>query len=155
MLFVLFQLGQDRYAIEAQHVVEVVPFVALKRLRQVPFGVAGVFNYRGRPVPALDLAELTLGQPASERLSTRIIVIRCQGSDRAGHFLGLIAEHATGLLRRDPGDFVEPTGNRRRVPSLGPILMDQQPPVQWIQEQRLLSESVRGLLFSELEPVEP
>src|SRR6266403_5966949 len=78
MLFLLFQLGNDRYALEAKRVVEVVPLLALKRIPQAPRGVAGIFNYRGRPVPAVDLSELALGQPANERLSTRIIIIHYQ-----------------------------------------------------------------------------
>ena len=54
MLFLLFQLGKERYALEATRVVEVVPLLALKQLPQAPKGVAGIFNYRGRPVPAGD-----------------------------------------------------------------------------------------------------
>jgi len=50
MLFLLFQLGQDRYALEASRVIEVLPLVSLKRIPQAPRGVAGLFNYRGRPV---------------------------------------------------------------------------------------------------------
>ena len=55
MLILLFQLGKDRYALEASRVVEVVPLLALKHLPQSPPGIAGVFNYRGRPVPASDI----------------------------------------------------------------------------------------------------
>ena len=101
MLFLLFQLGHDRYALEASRVLEVLPLLELKRLPGAPMGVAGIFNYRGRPVPAVDLSELTLGQPASERLSTRIVVINYP--DETGKFqpLGLIAEHATEIIRRD------------------------------------------------------
>jgi chemotaxis-related protein WspB len=108
MLFLLFQLGRDRYALEASRVVEVVPLLELKRLPKAPPGVAGIFNYRGRPVPAIDLSEMTLGQPASERLSTRIIVVSYHDGIGTGHLLGLIAEHATETLRREARDFVEP-----------------------------------------------
>ena len=75
MLFLLFQLGNDRYVLEASRVVEVVPLLELKQLPRAPKGVAGIFKYRGRPVPAVDLCALTLGRPASERLSTRIIIV--------------------------------------------------------------------------------
>ena len=37
------------------------------------------------------------------------------------------------------------------APYLGPILMDNKSPVQWIYEQRLLPEPVRNLLFSGVE----
>jgi chemotaxis-related protein WspB len=88
MVFLLFQLGSGRYALEASRVVEVVPLLEMKPLPQAPRGVAGIFNYRGRPVPAVDLSALTLGQPASERLRpglsssivrTRAETIICSG----------------------------------------------------------------------------
>ena len=66
MLFLVFQLGKDRYALEARRVVEVVPLLGLKKVPQAPKAVAGIFNYRGRPVPAIDLCQLALGQPADD-----------------------------------------------------------------------------------------
>jgi chemotaxis-related protein WspB len=66
MLFLLFQLGKERYALQASRVVEVVPLLELKQLPQAPKGVAGIINYRGRPVPVVDLCALTLG-PAGRR----------------------------------------------------------------------------------------
>jgi chemotaxis-related protein WspB len=149
MLFLLFQLGKDRYALEASRVVEVVPLLALKKLPQAPTGVAGIFNYRGRPVPAVDLGALTLGQPASERFSTRIIIVNYPDDGGANHLLGLIAEHATETLRKDVKDFVDPGVKLGAAPYLGPIVMDGSRAIQWIYEHRLLPESVRELLFSE------
>jgi chemotaxis-related protein WspB len=149
MLFLLFQLGNDRYALEASRVVEVVPLLTLNRLPQAPRGVAGIFNYRGRPVPAVDLCELTLEHPAQERLSTRIIIVHYPDAGGADHLVGLVAEQATEILRREAKDFVEPGLKISAAPYLGPILMDTKGPVQWIHEQRLLSEPVRDLLFSQ------
>jgi chemotaxis-related protein WspB len=149
MLFLIFQLGKDRYALEASRVVEVVPLLELKQLPQAPRGVAGIFNYRGRPVPAVDLCALTLGQPASERFSTRIIIVNYPDDRGTSHLLGLIAEHATEMLRKDAKDFVDSGVKLSGAPYLGPILMDNQSPVQWIYEQRLLPEPVRNVLFSE------
>src|SRR5436309_13167461 len=108
MLFLLFQLGKDRYALGASRVVEVAPLLALKRLPQAPKGVAGIFNYRGRPVPAVDLCEMATGQPASERLTTRIIIINYQHENGTEPLLGLIAENVTEIPRENTkrrGDF--------------------------------------------------
>ena len=149
MLFLLFQLGNERYALEATRVVEVVPLLALKQLPQAPKGVAGIFNYRGRPVPAVDLGALTLGQPASEHFSTRIIIVNYPDDGGTNHLLGLIAEHATEMLRKDVKDFQDSGVKLSAAPYLGPILMDDKCPVQWIYEQRLLPEPVRNMLFSE------
>src|SRR6266446_2284768 len=121
MLFLLFQLGKDRYALDASRVVEVAPLLALKRLPHAPKGVAGIFNYRGRPVPAVDLCELAVGQPARERMSTRIIIVRSAPASDASEgasdsLLGLIAEHATEMLRKNPEDFVQSGVHLDRAP---------------------------------------
>jgi chemotaxis-related protein WspB len=149
MLFLLFQLGNDRYALDASRVVEVVPLLEMKQLPQAPKGVAGIFNYRGRPVPAVDLSALTLGRPAGERFSTRIIIVNYPDDTGTHRLLGLIAEHATDTLRKDPKDFVDSGVKLGQAPYLGPILMQDPSPVQWIYEQRLLPEPVRDVLFSE------
>ncbi len=149
MLFLLFQLGKDRYALEASRVVEVVPLLEMRQLPQAPRGVAGIFNYRGRPVPAVDLSALTLGQPASERFSTRIIIVNYPDGQGTNRLLGLIAEHATETLRKDANNFLDSGVKLGQAPYLGPILMDAPTPVQWIYEQRLLPDPVRNVLFSE------
>jgi len=153
MLFLLFQMGKDRYALEASRVVEVVPMLALKRLPQAPPGVAGIFNYRGRPVPAVDLCELATGTPARERLSTRIILVNYRPENGTEHLLGLIAENATEVLRKNSQEFVDPGITIGAAPYLGRVLMDAQGPIQWIHEQRLLPAQVRELLFAEGAPV--
>lgn len=149
MLFLLFQLGKDRYVLEAARVIEVLPLLDLKELPQAPKGVAGMFNYHGRPVPAIDLSELTLGRPAGQRLSTRIILINYPDEAGNNHPLGLIAEHATEIIRRDREDFVQPGLKLGSPAYLGPVLMDGQGIIQWLHEQRLLSERVRDRLFCE------
>ncbi len=121
----------------------------LKRLPQAPKGVAGIFNYRGHPVPAVDLCELATGKPASERLSTRIIVVNYRPDNGAGHLLGLIAENATGMLRKDASEFVDSGITIGAAPYLGPVLMDAEGPIQWVHEQRLLTAQLCELLFTE------
>src|SRR3954463_10258244 len=143
MLFLLFQVGKDRYALEAARVVEVVPLLELKKIPQAPNGFAGIFNYRGRPVPAIDLCQMTTGQPAAERLSTRIIIVNCPDGRGGQRLLGLIAERATEMLRKDPKEFVDPGFRVSGAPFLGPVLLDSKGAIQWLLEQHLLSEPVR------------
>src|SRR5258706_3585471 len=149
MLFLLFQLGKERYALPANKVVEVVPLLTLKPLPQAPRGVAGIFNYRGRPVAALDLSEITVGRPAEERLSTRIVILNYPSPNGGSHLVGLIAEHATGMLRKDLSDF-KPSGIQlASAPFLGPVLMDSQGVVQLIREEYLVPDAVRQILVPE------
>lgn len=146
MLFVLFHLGRERYALEASRVVEVVPLLALKRFPQAPRGVAGVFIYRGRPVPALDLCELTLGRPAVEQLSTRIVIVQHGDPPAAGQLIGLIAERVTETLRREPADFVDAGVRLAGAPFLGPVLKDDQGMIQLLCAEKLLEQGFSGLV---------
>ncbi len=154
MLFLVFQIGNDRYALPAKSVVEVVPLLNLKHLPHAPRSIAGVFNYRGVPVPAMDLSDLTLGRPALERMSTRIIVVNCPDANGQARLLGLIAEQATGILRTRAQELEPHPSSIRGGAYLGPMLMDENGAIQLINEQHLLAEPVRERLFSEdLPPV--
>ena len=158
MLYVLFQLGNDRYALEASRVVEVVPLLALKKIPQSPRAVAGLMVYRGKPVPVLDLCQLTLDRPARELLSTRIVVINTSDDKEplappaAGQappaLLGLIAERATETLRRAPQDFVDsaPISRIASAPFLGPVLMDERGVVQLLYAHELFTGKLRELI---------
>lgn len=148
MLFVLFQLGRDRYALEAARLSEVLPLVRLKALPQAPVGIAGVLDYRGAPVPVVDLSALALGRPAASRMGTRILIVQCAGHRGASRLLGLIAEHATETLRCEPGDFVPSGVASSGAPYLGPVKISAQGMIQWIAPDRLLSQEVKDALFA-------
>lgn len=152
MLFLVFQVGGERYALDANKVVEVVPFVLLRRLPQAPRGVAGLFSYHGRPVPVVDLSELFTGQPASEQLSTRILVLNYQDGGGAERLLGILAERATEMLHKDPKAFRDPGVRVPAAPSLGPVLLDERGSIQWLDHRSFLPAEVAGKVFQDLLP---
>src|SRR5208337_438548 len=152
MLFLLFQLGSDCYALPSSRVVEVLMLPELKSRPGAPQRVAGIFNYRGSPVPAVDLCLLAAGFPARERLGTRLIVVRYPDAQGTERLLGLIAEKVTDTLRKDPREFRDSGLSNRAAPCLGPIYMDGQRPVQWLDERRLVAEPFSN--FDRLLPVE-
>ncbi|VVN95690.1 chemotaxis protein CheW [Pseudomonas fluorescens] len=147
-LFLLFRIGNDRYALQAIEVAEVLPRLPLKPIAKAPSWVAGVFAYRGAVVPVIDLSALTFGQPARARTSTRLVLVHYRvDASLPGQLLGLILEQATDTLRCDPADF-QPYGlDNRQAPYLGPVREDQQGLLQWIRVADLLDAEVRALLF--------
>ena len=149
MLFLTFQLGKDRYAIEAAQVIEVLPLVNWKQIPRAPAGVAGVFDHHGAPVPLIDLAEMALGQPSRKWMSTRIILVNYREDSGVAHVLGLLAERATEVLRRNEEDFTPSGVAAGGAPYLGPVTTDGAGIVQRIEIRSLLSESVRDQLFRE------
>ncbi|MGP1680122.1 MAG: chemotaxis protein CheW [Burkholderiales bacterium] len=149
MLFLQFQLGQDRYVLDSSQVVEVLPLLGIKQIPQAPAGVVGAFNYRGKPVPVIDLSELTLGCPARRHMSTRIIIVLHPGGNGGLHLLGLIAERATETMQRDPADFADSGVVNDDAPYLGPVATDPNGLVQRIEVARLLPAAIRDVLFKQ------
>ncbi|WP_421547974.1 chemotaxis protein CheW [Pseudomonas sp. QD4] len=148
VLFLVFRIGNQRYALQATEVVEVLPRLLLKPIAQAPAWVAGIFAYRGVVVPVIDLSALTFGQPAQARTSTRLVLVHYRASPgQAGQLLGLILEQASDTLRCDPAQF-QPYGlDNRQSPYLGPVREDEHGLLQWVRVDDLLDTQVRGLLF--------
>jgi chemotaxis-related protein WspB len=149
MLFLLFELGNDRYALDVRQIAEVLPLLGVKQIPKAPQALTGLFNYRGAPVPVIDLSQLTLGRPAARRLSTRIVLVHYPDQAGATHLLGLIAEKATQTARHEPSDFVASGVTNAGAPYLGPVATDRRGLLQWIDVRTLLPPSFRDLLFKE------
>lgn len=143
MLLLLFQLDQHRYALDARRIVELLPMVELMEVAHAPAGVAGLFNYRGTPVPAIDLSQVILGRPAQLRLHTRIVLVNLADDGGAPHLVGLIAERATQTLRRERDDFV---ASGMAVPHQGAVAADADGFTQWIELEQLVPEALRAQL---------
>ena len=152
MLFLLFQLGEDRYAIEATAVVEVLPIVQMKAIPQAPTGIAGLINYRGTPVPVVDLCAWALQRPAQRRMSTRLIVVQAEGAPR---HLALLAEQATDSVRLEPSQFVPSGVTTAEARYLGPVATDANGKlIQRVELAKLLPSDVReALALAVTEPV--
>ena len=74
MLFLLFNIETERYAIPAAKVIEVVDLVNFTKIPQAPEYVSGLMNFRGQIFPVVDLPNLFLSRPYRRMLSTRIIL---------------------------------------------------------------------------------
>lgn len=147
MLFLLFQIGNDRYALDATQVAIVLPLARCKKVPGAPGWVEGVFNYCDRMVPVLDINMLAAGKPAAVRLSTRLVLVHYTPPGQAAQLLGLIVEKASEMLRCDPDTFVDSGLNLDDTPYLGPVMRHPNGLVQRIEVQDLLDESVKNMLF--------
>lgn len=147
-LFLLFRIGEERYALEAIEISEVLPCVKLKAIAHVPNWVAGIFAHRGEIVPVIDISALSSGQPAPARTSTRMVLVHYRhDAEHPAQLLGLILEQATETLRCPVSQFKKYGLDNRLAPYLGPVREDEQGLLQWIHVQELLTEPVRELLY--------
>ena len=143
MLYLLFSLGAQRYAVPATRVVEVLPLVEVRPIPQSPPGVAGLFNYRGQLVPLIDLCELVVGLPAIPWLSTRILLVR----SHEGQLFGLIVERATRTREYESSLFVPSGIVSVAAPYLGPVATDSEGMLQCIDLDALLCKTQLNRLF--------
>lgn len=143
MLLLLFTLGQHRYALEARQVIEVVPLAELKEIPRAPDYVAGVLNYRGTPVPVLDITQMNQNYPSRVCMSTRIILVNYGGAN----ILGLMAERVTETAKRERDEFVSTGVATPDAPYLGPVSNDSNGMLQLMDIDALIPDAVRVLLF--------
>lgn len=149
MLYLLLRTGTERYALEVQRVVEVVPLVTLKSLPHAPACVAGLFDYRGTWVPVIDLCQLTGGRNCATHLTTRIVLVQYPAGAAHTHVLGLLAEQVTETVKLKDTDFQSGGLQIPEAPYLGPLATTARITAQRLEIERLLPEVVRENLFPE------
>ncbi len=166
MLMLLFYIKNDRYALESQRVVEVVPKVVLKTLHHAPDYIAGVFNYRNRLVPVIDLCRLIQGTPCRPLFSSRIILVSYQSyndnsltgdryhtqtqeanASQPSHILGLMAERVTDTFRKQETEVFVTGIKVDTAPYLGEMINDAQGMIQCLQLDNILPERERTFLL--------
>ena len=146
-----FFVGQDRYAIPTRQVIEIVPWVVLRRLPHAPEYVAGLLNYRGTPVPVIDVTALMRGSPSRQMLSTRIILVDYPGKTHTRHILGILAERIGVSDSFEKRTFTEAGIRVAGAPYLGDISVDDPEMIQVVRIEKLLPDSLRESLFAEQE----
>ncbi len=92
----VFQLGQERYAIDVAHVLELYPPQPITPVPRTPDFVVGIFSARGRFLSVIDL-QAVLALPGRSRPSTgQIVVVQAPGIEVG--FLADVVEDVTMVL---------------------------------------------------------
>jgi chemotaxis-related protein WspB len=146
MLVLTFEIGAHRLALDIRRVREVVPRVHLQRLVGCPPYLAGLFVYRGRPVPVLDLHRLLNAGECPPHLSSRIILVPMTRESGEEILLGLLAAAVADI--REVG--AVPTARPALVGpdhlDLGLPLVEGSDILHLIDLERLLPAPVQHLL---------
>lgn len=148
MLFMLFRAGNDDYAIAASEVEEVVPFARLKALPGTHPALAGLLNFRGRPVPVFDVNQLLGQPPVAIFFTTRILLCRNALAGYPEQLLGLVAENVVETGSFAATAFLPPGAAARDARHLGKIHeMAAGRYLQWIHPGQILTpEMIEELL---------
>ena len=148
MLWITFKAGQLRYALEARKIIAIVPLAMLRACAGAPPYIAGLFNFRGAPVPVVDLGRLTGGVPCSAYLSTRIILAPYAAQDGRQRTIGLLAESVTETLDKQASDFTDSGLATPGTPYLGQLAMSASGFIQQVVVEHLLPKELEGMLFT-------
>ena len=146
MLMLLFKLQEDAYAIDSTKVIEVIPYLNTQKIPMTPNYIPGMANYRGNPIPVIDLGQLINGLPCQQRMSTRIILTSLTMGGEIKKIVGLLAENVTETIKTPKGWLLKPSEK-------GPVFLDNDvtghPMVRLFQPEQMLPEDLPGLSFVE------
>jgi chemotaxis-related protein WspB len=149
-LYLVIRLGTDRYAIDADCVVEVLPLVRLKSIPAAPNGVVGMMSFRGSAIPVMDLNVIAFGAPTPVRLMSRIVIVRYREHDIGGDsaLFGLLIPEVLQTAHFDASAFERVGLANARAPYLGPVLTTPDGMLQQLLIAPLLSEELRVAVTS-------
>lgn len=152
-MLLLFHIGENLYAIDTQKVIEIIPMVLLRKVQPAPDYLAGVFNYRGRIVPVIDLSCLISGESYQVCYSTRIVIVHYYtDSDQSANGkqsqrqLGLIAGRVTETLKVT-AEQLKTAEQISDSPYLGKLLIDQIGMIQMVNWEHLVKDAQQTLLL--------
>ncbi len=151
MLFVTFQAGGNRYALEARRVIEVVPWAALRSVPDAPDTIAGLLNYRGLCVPVVDLCRLLSGGPCRRQWGARLILTPYRSRDGRERVVGLLAERVTETITREAADFAQSGLCAGPALEHGPLAAEADGFIQRVELERLLAGALEALLLGSAE----
>ena len=72
----LFRVGEERWAIAASQIQDVIPLVNLQKTPYSCSVAAGLLNYHGDLLTAVDVSQLIRQKAVPQAMSTRIIVVQ-------------------------------------------------------------------------------
>lgn len=147
MLLLTFHIGEEKYAIKAGLVMEIIPMVKMEKIPKTPAYLAGLFNYRGTATPIIDLCQLYLDRPCAAQISTRIMIIQYIGASYIPHLLGLIGESVTETIETSE-ELIDSGINMDETPSLGKILNYDEGIIHYVETEKLLPEELTEKLFN-------
>lgn len=147
MLLIKFKIGDQYYAINTDDVIEIIPAITFRTIPGTPDFFSGIFDYRGKILPVIDVSQLTIHKPSVIRLSTRVILLNFPFKDEKAT-LGLMAEGVTDVIDIEESSFQDTGISSEKSPYLGPICEYEGHFIQLIQIEKLLPKDIQKKVFS-------
>ena len=149
MLILTINIGKERYGINSNRVTEVIPMINLDQVPMVDKIIKGIFNYRGRPTPVVDLCQYFEDRESVKNLGSRIVIINSKQSDGSERPIGLIAERITEVLKCDEEELLSSGISSAGTPFLGKIYKHNDEMIQLLDTKKILPVSIIQQIFVE------
>ena len=149
MMMLLFTVKGDLYGLDVSQVVEIIPCVDLKEIPRTPKCVAGLFMYRGRAVPVIDISLMLSGATTQKLLSTRIVLINYPVGGEQFRVVGVLAEHATETISVKHSDFIASALGDKDEGFVDYIVMNNRGMIQRINVDRIFPASLHALIANQ------
>lgn len=154
MQLLTFTVGGQAYAVESKKVVEVLPLVSTRPIPHLPDYLPGIFTYRGRFVPLVDLGLRISGTALTRRLSTRVIVVEIEVSEptpsaplsRLVRF-GIMAENVVTIRSTGTSASEMETKDLAADTYLGRLLRLEGQTVQMLLPEHVIPQELLASLF--------
>jgi chemotaxis-related protein WspB len=150
-LCVIWRLADVLLATDVRSVVEVLPPIASWHAPATPPWVRGLFSYRGKLIPLVDVARLLNLPVAPDRMTNRVMVVRCESDDGMLWSFGLWID---ALIDIDRIDFAaagsHPGFALETARFLGPVVQTKFGPVQQLETHTLLTPEQFAILAQRL-----
>jgi chemotaxis-related protein WspB len=141
-LMLLFQVGEQQYALASHHIQEILPGLDLYPIDIDRPGLAGLMNYHGDMIPVLDLNLLMKGRSSRQQFGTRIVLLRPSPHRPQIAFL---AERIIDMLTFGAQSLVDLPSGSDQVPYLGPAFLRDQTMIRTFLPQGLFLETAPSL----------
>lgn len=142
MLLLTININDEAYGIDAKHIIEVIPLVILQQVPHVDECIRGIFNYRGTPVPVVDLSIFFNHHACRGSFGTRIIIIHINMRDGTIKAVGLLAEHVTKVIKCNPQDFRSNGISANHAQFLQSVYQHENGIIQIIDVKKVIPDSI-------------
>jgi purine-binding chemotaxis protein CheW len=106
-IYITFKMGDELFAIDVQHVREVIDLSPIARVPTAPAHLRGVVNVRGKAVPVVDLRR-KFGLPdTAATVHTRILILELS-VDNESYVIGGLADSVHDVIELAAKDLAPP-----------------------------------------------
>ena len=137
----------DRYLIPTADVIEIIPNIYPRAVPHAPDYLLGMIDYRGVPLPLIDVCRLLYGAPCKVVLSSRIVIVKIITPEGMELSIGWLLPGVTETIRVTSESFETAPIHLQECDYLGDVVTDETGILQRLDLQKILPDGAYAVLF--------